>query len=255
MLSTEIYTTEDMLFDHPSAELLVLNANEKAKAKTLTKADAFLASSAEDDEEEEEMPAPSAALTETATEDEEDDEGEESQGHTVLSGKLRKKTPRALPKFMQREIPEEAEGILFENFRVFVKWTLELLASNASITALGAPEAVYVNMSHGFDSIYEHVNAEAEENGVQFLPLSSETDALITENLELYGGFFTPQLNKLNNFHATSQLESLKSKLTERGKQEKKQPKSGEQKSFAERMRAIWEFIKKIATTEIGGKR
>ncbi len=260
VLSEESFTPEDMLFDHASAELLVLNANEKAKAKTLTKADNFL-SQPEAEEDETEEPLPAASETDTDIEgDDEEEEPSETRETTFLPGKIRKKTPRILPKYMQREIPEDAEGILYENFRVFIKWTLELIASNASITALGAPEAVYVNLPHASDALYDRVNAEAEENGIRFLPLSSETDAMIIENPELYGGFFSPTANKFNNFHAT-QMDSIKTKLFSFGKkpekqqQKKEQDKGSEQKSFSERMHAIWEFIKKIATTEIGGKR
>ena len=260
LLNAEALMPEDLLFDHPSAELLVLNANEKAKAKTLTKADTFLSLSInEEEEEDEDAPMGSASDDDGAQTDADDyDEDDTVRAETAPTEKLRKKTPRALPKFMQREIPSEREGILFENFRVFVKWTLELIASNASITALGAPEAVYVNMPHTFDSLYERVNAEAEENGIRFLPLSAETDALIAENLELYGGFFTPQFHKLNVFHA-SQMDSIKTKLFARAK-DPKQPKGGkkkdgEQKTFSEKMGDLWAFIKKIATTEIGGKR
>ncbi len=258
VLSSEAVIPEDMLFDHPSAELLVLNANEKAKAKALTRADDFMSLPLSEEEEpaEEEQAAPATVADNASAEDadDEDDDEDENQAptQTVLTGKLRKKTPRQLPKFMQREIPEDSEGILFENFRVFVKWTLELIASNTSITALGAPEAVYVNMPSAYSALYERVNAEAEENGIRFLPLSNETDAILTENLELYGGFFTPMFNRLNNFHA-SQMDSIKEKLSiAHGKKEKR---SGEQKSFSERMQKIWETIKKIATTEIGGKR
>ena len=255
VLNAEAFTPEDMLFSHPSAELLVLNANEKAKAKTLTRADDFLSLPITEDEDED-APAPTEATDATADAENDDDDFEEEEeaahGPTVLTGKIRKKTPRVLPKFMQREIPTEREGILFESFRVFVKWALELIASNASITALGAPEAVYVNMPRAFDFLYERVNAEAEENGIRFLPLSGDADALITENLELYGGFFTPQIHKLNVFHA-SQLDSIKNKLSARAKTSVRQ-KDGEKKTFSERMGAVWAFIKKIATTEIGGK-
>lgn len=258
LLGSDTCIPEDMLFDHPSAELLVLNANEKAKAKALTRADDFLSLPIEEEDDmAEDAPQVATVNADNASDlDEDDDEDDtvedKAPKQTVLTGKLRKKTPRQLPKFMQREIPTDREGILSENFRVFVKWTLELIASNASITALGAPEAVYVNMPQAYHSLYERVNAEAEENGIRFLPLSNETDAILTENLELYGGFFTPMFNKLNNFHA-SQMDSIKEKLS--SSHTRKDEKDGEKKPFSERMHDIWEWIKKIANTEIGGKR
>ena len=250
VLSAELYTPEDMLFDHPSAELLVLNANEKAKAKALTRADDFLSLPIEEEPQEEPENTESAT---PETEEDEDDEDEEiaAPEPTVLTGKQRKKTPRTLPKFMQREIPAQGEALVYENFRVFVKWALELIASNPSITAIGAPEAVYVNLPENLSFLFDLVNAEAEENGIRFLPLLEGTDTLIKENLALYGGFYALQYNRLNRFHASA-LDGIKEKLGARARPEKKDEKG---LSFSERMKKAWEFIKKIATTEIGGKR
>jgi hypothetical protein len=47
---------------------------------------------------------------------------------------------------MQRPIPETAEEIINENFRVFVKWAFSLLISNEKIVGLGMPEFVCVSM-------------------------------------------------------------------------------------------------------------
>ena len=242
VLKSDAVEAEDMLFDHASAELLVLNAKEKAKAKALTAEEDFMALPLE--EESEEVEEPVVAVPEV--EDDEDDFEEEEvvAEPVIISGKLRKKTPRKLPKFMQRPIPESAEGFAYENFRVFVKWTLEFIANNTSITSLGAPEAVYVNMPDEFSFLYDMVNAE-EENGIKFLPLTAEKNELVRKNLELYGGFFVKQMNRFNNFHA-SQLDSIKTK-----KATEKRP-SGD---GAEKAKKVWETIKKIATTEIGGSR
>ena len=201
---------EDMMFDHPSAELLVLNAKEKAKAKALTAAEDFMALPLVDED------ADSSASDEMQQSDEQDDDEDDEvkAEEIVISGKLRKKTPRKLPKYMQRSIPEDAEGIVYENFRVFVKWTLELISSNAAITSLGTPEAVYVNMNDSYSFLYDKVNADKEEHGISFLPLSSEKNPIIKGNLELYGGFFAKQYNGINNFHAT-QLDSFKTKHDE----------------------------------------
>ena len=248
VLRSDLVEAEDMLFDHASAELLVLNAKEKAKAKALTVAEDFMALPLEEESEEEiSEPVETAVEADAESEDDEfEDEEETSAEPVIISGKLRKKTPRKLPKFMQRPIPESAEGFVYENFRVFVKWTLEFIANNTSITSLGAPEAVYVNMPDEYSFLYDMVNAE-EDNGIKFLPLSAENNELVRKNLELYGGFFVKQMNKFNNFHA-SQLDSIKTKKTS-------EKKSDSGKSASETAKKVWETIKKIATTEIGGSK
>lgn len=117
---------------------------------------------------------------------------------------------RRLPEFMLRPTPVDEQGFAHENFRVFLKWVLELLAANAGITALGAPEAVYVNMPRDYDFLYDRINLEAEENGIRFEPLfpGARSDA-IANHLALYGGFSVRQMSKLNRFHP-SQLETIK---------------------------------------------
>ena len=263
LLHSPTVAAEDMLFDHGAAELVVLNASEKAKAKALTRADAYLTVAAEEDEEEEAEPAEAsaeaAAATDAPAEGAQDTDGEESAegaeddptaaAATAPQGKARKRTPRNLPKYMQRPVPETAEGVAAENFRIFVKWTLELIAANAPITALGAPEAVYVNMPHKYDFLYELVNAEAEENGIRFLPLSDEPSEVIRTNTELYGALFAKQYNKINCFHA-SQLDSFTQKKADKP-QARGGAAAGEKKtSFTDKLKRLWELM----NTPIGGK-
>ena len=255
VLKSDLVEAEDMLFDHASAELLVLNAKEKAKAKALTMEEDFLALPITEDEgESSETPAEEVATEQATAEDEEDDEDEDEEVEAlepiVLSGKVRKKTPRKLPKYMQRPIPESEQAFVYENFRVFVKWTLEFIANNSSITSIGTPEAVYVNMPDEYSFLYDMVNSEEEENGIRFMPLSTEKNELVRKNLELYGGFFAKQLNRLNNFHST-QLDTIKTKKSEKALA-KANPGG---KSVGEVLKSVWAFIKKIATYEIGGKK
>ncbi len=176
---------EDLLFDHSTGELLVLNAMEKAKAKQLTMMG------------EEILVDPDVA---PAQETEGEEEGIFVGG---IAGNTRK-TARRLPKFMLRETPTDREGFVYENFRIFLKWTLDVLASNPSITSLGAIDTVYVNMAKEYDFLFGRVNAEKEEHGVTFVPLLAESGyseiAADARELELYGGFQLKQLGKLNNF-------------------------------------------------------
>ena len=208
------YVQEDMLFDHTLGELTVLNAREKAKAKKLT----VLAEQSE--EQEEETPAEPAAPAQPQEPDEDDEEIEDIEepepapgvmemigetfsmnaGQRIVTPKIMaKKAPRRLPKFMQRPIPETPEGITEENFRVFVKWALTLLASNDKLTNLGRPECVYVNIPQSLSFVLDKANEELEENGIEFKLLDNgEYDANVLVNLELYGGFFPRAINSAN---------------------------------------------------------
>lgn len=184
---------ENMLFDHPTAELAVVNAKEKAKAKQLTMAGGDAAAENPEGAEPQEADNFDAEISFS-------NESNTVQ-RTVQIKTLPKKTPRVLPKFMQRPIPETPEGYQYENFRIFVKWILEFIGGNPRLKEMGTVETVYVNMPPRFDHLYDAVNLEKEENGVVFqsLGLDKEKD-IIARHLELYGGLFAAQYNQNNNF-------------------------------------------------------
>ena len=204
---------EDLIFDHTPAELLIMNAKAKAKAKHIAleeEADDTVVEEAPEVGEEDELEFPGRRKPDDE-EDEIDEElesqlaeveaEEEESTETDPTGKKLKKTARKLPKFMLRPTPTNREGYMYENFRLFVKWTLEFIASNPAIASLGYPEAVYVNMPDEYNFLYDMVNLEEEDNGVRFLPLITEEEAeVVRKNLELYGGLFTKQFNGFNNF-------------------------------------------------------
>ena len=217
-------TQEDMLFDHMYAELILLNAREKAKAKKLTmmplgddedettekpedeNADGENAEKPEDenaDGENAEKPEGENADGESAEKPEgENDDGAESAGASAPKQRnFLAKTPRKLPKFMQREIPTTPEGIAYENFRVFIKWALTLIQGNEKFTEIGKPEFVCVNLPEDLLGVIEKANEEAEENGLKFTALPIEnTEAAIASNLELYSGLFPKQMGAVNKF-------------------------------------------------------
>ena len=183
MLYKSRLAAEDMLFDHRAGDLLVLNAKERARAKQLT-------------------------MEEGQGVSEEENEGEEAFGlreetasyTTTPTGEI-KKTARKLPKSMLRPTPQSREEYVYENFRIFLKWTLDLIAGNTSITALAPIETVYVNMPAEYGYLFDMVNAEQEEHKVTFMPLlAEETEEKIASNLELYGGFYMNQFNQANMF-------------------------------------------------------
>jgi len=214
------YVQEDMLFDHTMAELTVINAREKAKSKRLTvladeadkSAEMGLAEEGSAEETSSEGNGQSAELENAEHEIEESGEEDAKSGiaelFTMTSGQrivtpkiMAKKTPRRLPKFMQRPIPETEEEIACENFRVFVKWALSLLAVNEKITQLGKPDFVCVNLPKDMSFVLDKANEELEENGIEFRPLGSGTHSqTVFDNLELYGGFFPKAIHSANKF-------------------------------------------------------
>lgn len=166
MLHNNKLAAEDLLFDYASAELLVLNAKEKAKAKQLTMM------------EEIEL---------TVVENESEEEVEEVRGG------------RKLPRFMLRETPIEPNGFVYENFRIFVKWALEVIASNPKITAHGAIDTVYVNLPKEYGFLFDMVNQKKKENKTVFAPMATG-DTAAMKMTELSGGFQVNQYNGINNF-------------------------------------------------------
>lgn len=206
---------EDMLFDHTMAELTVLNAREKAKAKKLTVlAEDVKQADSEADEVADNGYTAEAVLPQESEDSDhfEDSEENEQEQRSVMtepfamtSGQritmpkiMAKKTPRKLPKFMQRPVPWNREGITYENFRVFVKWALTLIASNEKITSLGKPEFVCVNIPDEFDYIIDRTNEEQEENGIEFRLIGGAYEPSVYLNLELYGGFFPKAIHNAN---------------------------------------------------------
>ena len=190
ILKNNKVAAEDMLFDHTVSALAVLNAKEKAKAKQLTMLGGY------DDTYEgdgEEASADAYAKKQPST--------EETEEEYSYSGTRLQKTPRKLPKFMLRPIPETEEEFVYENFRIFVKWALTLLDGNEKFAEQGKPEAVYVNMPSDYGFVLNMVNAEKAENGIEFIRLENHGEKeIITEHLELFGGFYTKNYNTTNNF-------------------------------------------------------
>ena len=189
LLNSEKVIQEDMLFNHSYAELFVLNARERAKSKKLTIMEA--------DEMDE--------TTVDVDEDDEDFEMDETPTEIVElqpQGKVyTKKTPRKLPKFMLRDIPETIEGVKCENFRTFIKWALSLIRDNEKLVALGEPEFVCVNIPKDLEFVIDKANEEIEENGIRFTRLSTdEENPEITLNLELFGGLSTKYVNQYGKF-------------------------------------------------------
>lgn len=195
-LSDHRMPQEDMLFDHSVAELAVVNAKEKAKQKALTMASDGDFSMAE---------------SEFGVDENGEDNGEVTVKSVAVANQqvtqnvikvLPKKTARKLPKFMQRETPNSQDGYVYENFRVFIKWILTLIQRNPTIVMQGKPTSVLVNMPEQYEFLFEMVNQEKDKNGVEFIDFCAkdEHSEVITNHLELFGGFVPLRSNSVNVF-------------------------------------------------------
>lgn len=179
---------EDLIFDHSSGELLVLNAKERAKSRQLTTFEKSLVLESPEEEE--------SNVNETNLNPE---EGNET--FTFNKSGL-KKVARKLPKSMLREAPKSREEFVYENFRIFMKWAQDLIIFNPLLTDLGNPKSIYVNMPKEFDYLYEIANNESLEQKLTYKPLIPE-DVYEEENaskLVLSGGLYCKQYNKTNTF-------------------------------------------------------
>lgn len=175
--------SEDRLFDHASGELIVLNAKEKAKSKQLT--------TMEENTENRVLVTELDPVT-----GEETTYYAEAQEEIEVTGKKGRK----LPKFMQRPLPETEEGFVYENFRYFIKWSLDLARNNPDITNHGAIEGIYVNMPRQFNFVLDQVNSHEDSHGLPFFTLLDENVSEDDVELVVRGALLSSTYNKVNNF-------------------------------------------------------
>lgn len=189
-LAKDAVLNEDVLLYTPEAELLVVNAREKAKQKTLT-ATTHTAEETEPErnDESDEFGSTDDEFNAFAGTDALVEERAPLQAVTIKS--LPKKVARKLPKFMQREMPEGEDAQVNEKFRVFIKWALDIIKQNKKFVGLGSFEKIYVNMPKEYSFLFDLINTDENENGIKFMNagLGKEKDD-ITRNLEMFGAFF-----------------------------------------------------------------
>lgn len=86
----------------------------------------------------------------------------------------------------QRE--ERREKVRSENFQLFAKWAMMLIADNQRLTAFGKPNFVCVKLSDDNGDVLDALNAQ-EGSGIPFCRLATDGQPQsVTGNLELYGG-------------------------------------------------------------------
>ena len=187
ILVDNVMIPEDMLFYHDYAEAEVADAKERAKAKN----------SADK----------KRARQEAADDDDEAEDDEESTERSYATADLPEfirtdKEPRRLPRYMLRDVPDSSVGFVYENFRLIMKWVVDVVGANRKITSLDDNfKTVYVNLPESLNFVCEMANAEAGDKELRFEPLcETQGDEMIHRYLEFYGGFFAKQYNKINNF-------------------------------------------------------
>lgn len=173
-------------------------AEESAQGDELTIAD-------DEGWSEEELTPEEAAAADDGEEGDDDGWTEEEVSPEELEGassaKVYKKTPRHYPKYMQRPVPDTEEGIIYENFRIILKWLL-LYARNVGFTEYAhAPDYILVNIPREFYPLITKANAE-EGNRVRLVPLTAadKASAAVKDDLWLAGAAFADKYNRDGNY-------------------------------------------------------
>lgn len=168
---------EECLIDHTAAAALVARAKAAAKSRrTVT------------------VPEPEVA--EATDGEEEGDEGVAAMPEATGAAFTVRRSSRRLPSFMLRPLPETHEGVVYENFRHFVKWALELLRANARHLHGASIDTVYVGAADSYSFVYDMVNSEGDA-GVKFAPIPGDA---VPERLDAYGAIYGQAHVKPNNF-------------------------------------------------------
>ena len=213
ILSEEEVFSEYMITDHVAAEIAVINAREAARAKALTQAGADTYA-----EEPAQTQAAEVAKSETAEDPDDEDFSEEGGLKAVEEGdapaaeqekvkssknKIYRKIPKRYPKFMTREVPQTPEGVLYENFRILLKWMLLYARQAETAEYLSKPEFIVVNLPPKYSHLTEQANEEQKQCGGLLLRPFVPAEKLpeqVRENLDLYGCTYAKHYNANHNY-------------------------------------------------------
>ncbi len=193
-LSDSHVASERLLYHPDSAELLVINAKERAKATKLTMAINIEEEKIDDgvlsDESEEGLESNPALpdLTRVGREQAAEDEDDSEVPPEMKIKTLRKSAVRSLPKFMLREAPVTPQGFVLENFRLFERRLLLTAREMSLAEYIPRPEAIFLSLPARSTFLAEAMAAQNPE-----FKWFSLADTLKTPNkLMLYGvGGFT----------------------------------------------------------------
>lgn len=167
-LSDRRVSSERLLYHPDSAELLVINAKERAKATKLTMAINIEEEKIDDkvlnDESDEaieanpELPDITKLGDETTEAGSSSDTsvsgdffpGDDEEGSDILPEvkikTLRKSAVRTFPKFMLREAPTTPQGFITENFRLFERRILMTIREMSFNEYMPKPEAIFLSL-------------------------------------------------------------------------------------------------------------
>ena len=214
-IARETVVNEQTLWNHDVAELAVINAQETAKAKKLTVAISENEYKTEDDftaaEEEpiEDTPylnkddGAEYSLTDEQIEQQRLEEEKNRQADQLTTAaKIRvftRKSPKKLPKFMQRPEPQNEEEMVEENFRSILKRILLYNEFNQQNKNLNDFEYVLLNIPERFAFLVDRLSND-EQNKVTFRRVDSSVFADSVGALDLAGALYMKSYNTENNF-------------------------------------------------------
>ena len=102
---------------------------------------------------------------------------------------------------IMRKMAKLNRNIACENFKIFKKWALSVIASNYDITQFGEIDTVYVNIPEIFDFVFEKINEGNEEGDIKFenILAMDPKKSISAPHSETYGGIQVKQFNRNNN--------------------------------------------------------
>ncbi len=111
-----------------------------------------------------------------------------------------RKMPKRLPKFMLRPVPEDPKGVMYENFRMLIKWALLYNAQLKRQEYLPKMECVAVNIPAEYAFLIDMANEGEEKSELPFEYLGVLGNENVNGNLDLVGALYTGMYNKRQNF-------------------------------------------------------
>ncbi len=156
---------EKQLFHRDAAELLVINARERAKSTKLTMAidlEEEIDDTIPDDDEIIEQNPELPDLTKAGSDELDDQEvqTEDDDEEMPAIKTLRKSAIRVLPKFMRREEPTTPQGYVIENFRMFEKRVLMLIRDMSLYEYYPKLENIFIALPAEYKYIIEAMKTE-----------------------------------------------------------------------------------------------
>lgn len=110
-----------------------------------------------------------------------------------------RKMPKRLPKFMLRPDPVDREGVVYENFRMFIKWAILFNKFLKEQEYMPALDCVYVNLPEEYRYLIDRANSEEEKSELPFEFFSAGQEG-VDGSLDMIGALYAGMYNKRENF-------------------------------------------------------